>query len=88
MADGVRVKSVAESPVAYQIRHRAEFKHQGDLVFPVYFVEWYDDCDPNNSIKGNRGGVYLKTVTALTFGTQCSTRMLSRVALSMLTMNK
>lgn len=57
------IRSVSESPAAMKILSNGKLKHPQEVFFCVYFVEWYDDLDPNSSIKKNRGGVWLKTIT-------------------------
>jgi hypothetical protein len=44
--------------------HRRAFQiSNGDDIMVLWIIEWSDDFDPNDSIKANRGGVWIKTVT-------------------------
>ena len=61
--DRTGITNARESPVAHQIWRNGKEKHGSEPFLCSYFVEWYDDLDPNSSIKGNRGGVWVKTVT-------------------------
>ena len=57
------VTKVNESRAAARILANAESREDfADVSFAGWCVDWMDDTDPN-SVKQNRGGIYVKTVT-------------------------
>ena len=60
---GDRVRYITESPAAQNVLSNGKKKHNMGAVYCTYFLEWYDDLEPNSSIKSNRGGVWIKTIT-------------------------
>ena len=45
-------------------------------VLPLWIIEWSDDFDPNDSVKNNRGSIWLKTVTiSVPHGTEANVHL-------------
>lgn len=71
LAHGFRIDPIVPSHVAGQVKRVSESKKcleilsrsRGETDLIIYMTEWSDSFEPNNSTKGNRGSVHVKTVT-------------------------
>ena len=58
-----KVSCIGQSMRAKEILNNSAIRFPDGNVMPLWIIEWSDDFDPNDSIKANRGSVWLKTVT-------------------------
>ena len=62
------IKCIGESKMANLIKKRGMEVNQNIEKEDLYIMmglQWSDDCDPNNSIKSNRGSIWVKTLTII-----------------------
>ncbi len=57
------VRYLSESKLAKEIFASAVLRDGEPIELVLHLVEWQDDFEPNYSIKGNRGSVWVKVVT-------------------------
>jgi hypothetical protein len=62
-ADIGAVSTISQSPRAKEIATNATRLHMTKKVMILYALEWSDGFEPSLSIKGNRGSIWIKTVT-------------------------
>ena len=60
--------SITDSKISQEVHERAKKLHtdcdEGEVV-TLLGITWSDDFDPNSSIKSNRGGVWIRTITLI-----------------------
>ena len=61
-----KISCITQSIAATNIYKKAKAMHSNstnDELIVLLGIQWSDDCDPNSSIKSNRGSIWVKTVT-------------------------
>ena len=60
------ITSISDSKICKEVYDRAYMMNHDipkEDIIVLLGISWSDDFDPNSSIKANRGGVWIRTVT-------------------------